>query len=144
MDKYKQVIINLSILTFLLSSGATTAYAIPNEYSDASNFDSNEEARVLETFEDGDYSAWKKIISRQNILADYIDSGKFNKFIKARELARGGKYSEALVLIGELKNEIAQIEKIAMTEKNDDKLYKKVNSLNKRTEFLKKKLKNIV
>jgi len=144
MKKYKQVIINLAILTFLLSSGATAAYAFPDEYNIGGDFDSSEGARVLETFEDGDYRAWKKIVSRHNIFADYIDTDKFSKFIKARELARGGEYSEALVLIKELENEIEKIEKIVLDEKKDNAVYKKIDSLNKRTEFLKDKLQSMV
>ena len=144
MKKYKQVIINLAILTFLLSSGATAAYAFPDEYNIGGDFDSSEGARVLETFEDGDYSAWKKTVKHRGVLADYIDRDKFNKFIKTRELARNGKYSEALELSGELEKEIEQIEKTVMNEQKNLAVSKKINSINTKAEFLKKKLKNIV
>ena len=143
MEKYKKVIINLAILTFLLSAGATTAYANPDEYNDNSDTDIYKRARVLETFENGDYAAWKRTMRRQGGYIDFVNKEQFDKFIQARKLARSGKYSEAVVLGEELEIEIKKIEKFFINEKIDKNAGSKNAVLDLEAKLLKKKLKKI-
>ncbi len=96
--------INLAILTFVFSLGASTAYALPDEYDQSSSNDEVIENRIniLATFETHDYESWKKSVDLGSADLAIFSKSAFDKFMKARELARQGKYSQALKLMDEL------------------------------------------
>ncbi len=70
--------------------------------------ESEEIEEILETFENDDYEAWKKITGENKAVTKIINKKKFEKFIQARQLARQGNYDQALKLTEQLKEEIKQ------------------------------------
>jgi hypothetical protein len=103
MKKYRQVTCMLAILTFVLTTGISTAYANSNEYEQLRKRDSLAEKQVyvLEAFEKNDYGAWKSIIG-DNPISRAVTENIFDKFINARELARKGDYDSSFNLSSEL------------------------------------------
>ena len=118
MKKYKQVILNISVLTLILSGGLSSAYASSDEYGDSNRKNLGKISSILETFESGDYNLWKEKVSRENELYKNISKEQFDKFILLRELARNGEYSKALVLSKELREDM---ESIALDIQDGDK-----------------------
>ena len=134
MKKYKKVILNISVLTLILSGGVSSAYASSDEYSDNNKKNLGKISSILETFESGDYNLWKEKVSRENELYKNISKEKFDKFILLRESARNGEYNKALVLSKELRGDM---ERIALDIQGGDK--DKLYSINK----LKEKIRNL-
>ena len=134
MKKYKQVILNISVLTLILSGGLSSAYASSDEYSDSNRKNLGKISSILETFESGDYNLWKEKVSRENELYKNISKEQFDKFILLRELARNGEYNKALMLSKELRGDM---EGIALDIQDGDKA--KLYLINK----LKEKIRNL-
>jgi hypothetical protein len=136
MKKYKKVAINIAFLTMLLSVGLNSSYATAlnsdsslnsdsNLNSDSSlnsdsNFDSDinlnykkspkysqaRQAKILNTFENGDYQAWQKIIGQNNKINNVIDQVTFQRFTAARVAARNGQYNKALKITERIKRKV--------------------------------------
>lgn len=106
MSKYKQVFLNLAILTFLISAGSTSAYDHFGESKNNKVKKNYSAEMVLETFENNDYLSWKKLVGANSSIAKVITKDRFEKFTSTRELARSGKYDEALKSSVELGEEL--------------------------------------
>lgn len=94
MKKYRQAALILAVLTLVLTAGITTAYASEYEYDE--NL-SKKRTSVLSAFENNDYDSWKEIIHGSSI-SKIVTKERFEQFIKARNLARSGKYDESFEL----------------------------------------------
>ncbi|MCK5416656.1 hypothetical protein KAI92_04480 [Candidatus Parcubacteria bacterium] len=107
MKKYRQAALILAILTFVLTTGVSTAYANSSEYEQLRKCSDLAEKRILilEAFEKKDYKLWKKIIGN-NPISEVVTVDMFEKFIDARELARNGNYNKSFNLSCELGNDL--------------------------------------
>jgi len=113
MTTYQKAAIIIAMLTLVMSSNISAVYASPAETEQLiSNFFQEEWEDFLETFEDDDYNKWKKIVGENSKIVKIITREKFAQFIKARELARQGKYEESISLADELKKDILRKTKL--------------------------------
>ena len=108
MNLYKKTAVTIAILTLVISANISAIHASPLEAERMlnSSFQRGSDRDILETFEEGDYEKWKKKVGLNSRIASIVTKEKFNDFIKARRLAREGKYEEAIRLADELKKEI--------------------------------------
>lgn len=116
MQKYKKVAMNIAILTMILSAGITNNY-FSNSDQDSdldiglnnrkiAKYSQEKQEKILNTFENNDYQAWKKIINQNNKINNVIDESAFKDFVTARIAARNGQYDEAIILTEKIKNKI--------------------------------------
>lgn len=115
MKKYQKVAINIAFLTMILSTGMTNNYISTFNPDFSSDSDSNvtnqentkyankKQEKILNTFETGDYQAWKKIVGQNNKINNVINEFSFQRFVAARVAARNGEYNKALIITEELK-----------------------------------------
>lgn len=109
MKKYQEVYIVLALLTVILSSGISTAYANSSEYEEyrkGKTTISERREAMLATFENNDYQKWLKVVGGDNPLVKLISQEEFNKFVSARNLARAGEYDKSLEIGREVGLEI--------------------------------------
>ncbi len=93
----------MAVLTFVFSAGlsgvqATTTYNVINQQEGA-----DRAMLIMKSLEIGNYETWLKLVNPNSRLAKSINEEDFNEFMKARDLARQGKYKEALLLYEDLK-----------------------------------------
>lgn len=126
--KYKQVAITLAILTSILTSGIASAYAYDGKYQKnrkRKNVSIEKQEKILETFENGDYFAWREMVGEKSDIVQVVTKDQFDKFVKARDLARSTNYDEALAISRELGADLEkEAEKILDSTEIDDKLLK--------------------
>ena len=120
MKKIKKVALNLAFLTMLLSTGITSSYYPPLNLDSAyasesassatskgnSKFSAENQAKILNTFENGDYLALKKIMGENNKINNLVNESIFNSFTTARVAARNGQYSKALKITESIKKQV--------------------------------------
>ncbi|MEI6836016.1 MAG: hypothetical protein WCK59_04245 [Candidatus Falkowbacteria bacterium] len=114
MQKYKKVAINIAFLTMILSAGIMTNYFSDSDQDFELNLNNKKASResqekqekLLSTFENSDYQAWKKIIGQNNKVSHVINEAAFNDFISARIAARSGEYDKALEITENLKKDV--------------------------------------
>ncbi len=97
MQKYKQAAISIAFLTIILSGGASNGLVRIGENSSNRKPQGQEES-ILETFENGDYDSWKKIIGKKGGSYSTVSQNEFDKFVSARKFARRGEYDRAIAL----------------------------------------------
>ncbi|MEI6528947.1 MAG: hypothetical protein WCN88_00890 [Candidatus Falkowbacteria bacterium] len=117
MNKYKKVAINLAFLTMIFSAGITSKYVIDvnsdiiDSHINLSSKDSSKyppewQEKVLNTFENSDYTTWRKIIGENNKINNIVDETAFNNFVLARDAARNGQYNKAIKITEKLKKNV--------------------------------------
>ena len=114
MQKYKKVAINIAFLTMLLSAGLKTNYISDFDQDFELNLNNKENSKssqarqekILTTFENSDYQAWKKIVGQNNKVSQVIDESAFNDFVRARIAARSGEYDKAIEITENLKKDV--------------------------------------
>lgn len=106
--KYVNIIATLAVVTIILSTGISSAYADSNEYVNYKKGGklAEQQMAILEAFENEDYKAWKLIIGENSLIAKEVGHELFSDFIKARKLARNGSYDEALSILNEISQEL--------------------------------------
>ncbi len=105
MKKYKQAAISIAFLTIILSAGICSGYIIPKA-GEKNKSSYNQQEAILIAFENNDYNAWKKIVSRKGNICNVISKDDFDKFIKARKAARSGNYDEAILISKKVEEEL--------------------------------------
>lgn len=95
--KYEKVIVTIAVLTFVFSAGmsnvqAQTDVIMPDEIGNERRAE-----YILESLEESDYDNWKRFVNPNSKLAQKVTRDVFQKFTHARELARQGRYDEALL-----------------------------------------------
>jgi len=109
MTIYQKAALIIAVLTITMSSNISAVYASPVETEQMMrSFFQEEKSDILETFEDEDYEKWKKTVGESSKIAKVITKDKFAAFIKARALARQGRYEEAVKIADGLRKEIKQ------------------------------------
>lgn len=106
MNKYTQAITTISLLTVMFLAGqGVEAQKEMQALTDI--YGSNEKnITLLQTFEDSDYVKWKQLIGANRKIAKAVSRSDFEEFIKARTLARAGKYENALELAKNLQQKL--------------------------------------
>lgn len=100
MDKYKQAVMSIAMITMLFTGGLCSGYGNDND-----DINENLKARrvgILETFENNDFNSWKKLINKNIEISKIIDQKDFNSYTEARRSLRKGDYDTALSLINDL------------------------------------------
>lgn len=115
--KYQNIIIAIAVLTFVFSAGLTGTQVKAAEYGFEEQSQEVERAElILESFEEGSYETWRKLVNPNSKIARKIEKKDFYEFIKARNLARKGEYQEAWDLCEDLRTRLGlsgkEIEKI--------------------------------
>lgn len=118
MNIYKKAAINIALLTIILSSGINSIdFSLLNDNLDSdinlpnqenTSYSSERRKKILDSFENGDYQSWQRIIGYNNKINRIIDEAYFQNFITARAAARRGEYDKALAITGALKKEIKE------------------------------------
>lgn len=113
IKSYKKAALNIAILTMILSAGISTgALAASNLNAD---YDTNIEVsqpkkqkqeKILNTFENNDYEAWKQIIGKNSKLSSLVDAENFKLFVTARQAARQGEYAKAVKITESIKKSL--------------------------------------
>lgn len=119
MKPYKKAAVNIAILTMILSAGISPG-ALAAAYSgadyDSSAYDSTTEInqslkerqeKIINTFENNDYWAWKKMIGDNSRLSSLVGEFDFQRFVSARAAARQGKYAKAIQITESLKKSLS-------------------------------------
>ena len=93
MEKNKNVLISVIILSFILVTFGLTSYT-------SASFGLNQEQRdaMGEAIEDGDYSKWKSMKEIRTRISDVVTEENFFQFSEIRNLIKEGKFREANVL----------------------------------------------
>lgn len=105
MKKYKKAALSIAFLTFLMTGGMTTGYVSADTSNDDSSI-SNQEERILNSFENDDYNSWKKIVSRKSKIHNIVAKYDFETFVAARKLARAGNYDGAIELAKKIEDSL--------------------------------------
>jgi len=110
MTLYQKTTIMIAVLTLIMSANIDAVYAGPAEAEIMmQNFFQEKREDFLETFEDSNYEKWKYMVGKNSAIAKIINQDKFNQFIKARILARQGKYEESVKIASALKQDIKRL-----------------------------------
>jgi len=105
MKNYKKAAVSIAFLTMIFSAGIYASFIKPKDDT-LDKKTQYEQAEVLATFEDNDYSTWKKLISKKSKIGDLIDQTEFNEFIIARSAARSGDYDKAVDIATKLEEKL--------------------------------------
>jgi hypothetical protein len=105
MQKYRQAAISIAFLTIIFSSGICTGY-IDRAVRNQSKKNLSKQETILNTFENNDYHAWRKIVASQGDIGQVVKEEDFKKFISARSAARSGNYDQAIALAKELEDSL--------------------------------------
>lgn len=97
MHKYQKAALSIAFLTLILSGGLSYG-AVASASGTINNSNRNQEEKILETFENDDYDAWKKLLAKKGKLVEAVEREDFDSFVLARKLARQGRYDEAISL----------------------------------------------
>lgn len=116
--KYKNAAIAMAVLTFVFSVGVANANA--GAMRRVANKDNARRAEMaLESIEASDYETWRRLINPNSKLARQIDEMDFKEFVRARNLARQGRYQEAVEIYEKLKAKIGltdeEVEQISVS-----------------------------
>ncbi len=141
MNKYKQVFVNLAILTYILSAGVTTAYAMPQEYNDDKEI---KRSIILKAFDSGDYKLWKTIVGEESLIIDNIGRDSFMQFVKARNLARQGKYDDALLKTNELGKRLKLDSRLSLEGSCENDELRKINEYREKIDIIKKDIERLI
>ena len=105
MQKYKQAALLIAILTLVLSGGV--CYGV-KAYDAKINGLTSKQGEIYDTFENNDYENWKKIVGSKSGLDKIINQDDFNSFTQARELARVGQYTKAILVGTKLEDKLTK------------------------------------
>lgn len=97
MQKYKKAALSIAFLTMILSAGLITGYTAFAGL-DGIRPNAKQEEKILTAFEDEDYDAWKKNISKRAVARSLVSKDDFTRFIDARKAARSGDYERTIRL----------------------------------------------
>jgi len=111
MQKYKKAAINIAFLTMILSGIMNSSLLASDSDSDFNNNKTPKylrarQEKIINTFENSDYQAWKKIVGQNNKISNIIEEIDFQRFIAARAAARNGQYHKAIKITENLKEEV--------------------------------------
>ena len=106
MQKYKQAALSIAFLTVFLSGGSSVGFVRAME--NQGNNKVEVEERILESFEDGDYDTWKKIVAKKGKAYGIVSKEDFFKFIDARKAARNGNYDLAIDIANSLEKNLKE------------------------------------
>lgn len=102
--KYQNIIVAIAVLNFIFSAGITTSQVnAASDTFEGQSQDTEKAELILESFEEGSYETWRKLVDSDSKIVHKIKKDDFYEFIKARNLARQGRYQEALDLYEDLK-----------------------------------------
>ena len=105
MQKYKKAAASIAFLTLLLTAGISTGYASAKKENDDKSDQASQEA-ILDTFEDGDYDSWKKLVAKKSRIDNVVEEADFQEFIAARTAIRSGNYDQAVAIAEDLESRL--------------------------------------
>jgi hypothetical protein len=107
MHKYRKAAINIAFLTIILTSGTYSGLAKLTNNSENDKDQSRQEA-ILETFENDDFTEWKRIVGQKEEITHLVDENDFHVFVAARKIARAGNYDQAIKLTKKLEQKLKE------------------------------------
>jgi hypothetical protein len=106
--KYEKMIVAMAVLTFVFSAGLSSVQAmVAKGMAEELLRDVERAELILESIEYGSYESWRKLVNNNSKIAKKVCEEDFNEFVRARKLARQGKYEEALNLCDDLKAKLS-------------------------------------
>jgi hypothetical protein len=113
MKSYKKAALNIAILTMILSAGISSGALAASNFNtendaniEVSQPKKQKQEKILNTFENNDYEAWKQIIGKNSKLSSLVDAENFKLFVSARQAARQGEYAKAVKITESIKKSL--------------------------------------